>query len=77
VDPYLLDLRRLIKDLLIDNNTLKADIFAVKFFPKTEIIDFSDIKKEIIINQRALNISPIILAEKINNLIKSLLKKKF
>jgi len=50
VDPYLLDLRRFIKDLLINNNSIKADIFITKFFPKTKIIDFSNIKIEIIIN---------------------------
>jgi len=64
------------KDPIIDNNIIKADIFAAKFFPKTKMVDFSNIKIEIIINQKALNISPIILVEKINKLIKSLLNKK-
>jgi len=45
-DPYLLDLRRSIKDPLIDNNTIKADIFTAKFFPKTKTADFSNIKVE-------------------------------
>jgi len=76
VDPYLLNLRKFIKDPLINNNTIKADIFAAKFFPKTKIVDFSNIKIEAIIKQRALNISPIILIEKINKLIRSLLNRK-
>ena len=49
VDPYLLNLRRFIKDPLIDNNTIKADILAAKFFPKTGIADPSDINIEVII----------------------------
>jgi len=48
VDPYLLDLRRSIKDPLVDNNIIKADILIAKFFPKTGIVDLSDIKIEII-----------------------------
>jgi len=49
VDHYLLDLRRSIKDPLIDNNTIKADILIAKFFPKTRVVDLSDIKIEAII----------------------------
>jgi len=64
VDFYLLDLKRSIKDSLIDNNTIKADIFTVKFFPKIGIIDFNDI--ETIIKQRVFNISPIISVKEIN-----------
>jgi len=75
-DPYLLDLRRFIKDPLINNNTTKADIFAAKFFPKTRIADLNNIKIEEITEQRALNISPIIITEKINKLIRSLLNGK-
>jgi len=69
VDPYLLDLRRFIKDPLIDNNTVKVNIFIVKFFLKIKIANFNNI--EIIIEQRVLNISPIILAEKTSKLIKN------
>jgi len=76
VDPYLLDLRRSIKDFLINNNIIKADIFIVKFFPKTRIVNFSNIKIEAIIEQRAFNISSIILIKKINKLIRSFLNKK-
>jgi len=47
---------RSIKDPLIDNNTIKADIFIAKFFPKTGMADFKDIKIKAITNQRALNI---------------------
>jgi len=43
-DPYLLDLRRFTKDPLIDNNIIKADILIAKFFPKTRIVDFSDME---------------------------------
>ena len=39
-------------------------------------MDFSDIKIKTTIKQRVLNISPIILKEEINRLIKSLLNKK-
>jgi len=73
VDFYLLDLKRTIKDLLIDNNIIKVDIFIAKFFPKIKIVNFSNIET---IKQRVLNISFIILIEKINKLIKSLLNKK-
>jgi len=45
---YLLDLKRFIKDPLINNNTIKADIFIAKFFPKTKTVDFSNIKIEAI-----------------------------
>ena len=45
-NPHLLNLRRFIKDSLIDNNIIKADIFAAKFFPKTRTVDFSNIKIE-------------------------------
>jgi len=48
MDPYLLDLRRFTKDLLIGNNTIKADILAAKFFPKTKIVDFNNIAIEAI-----------------------------
>ena len=44
VDPHLLDLRRSIKNFLTDNNTIKIDIFIVKFFPKIKIVDFSNIE---------------------------------
>jgi len=53
-----------------------VDILIAKFFPKTKIVDFSNIKIETIINQRAFNISPIILVEEISKLIKSLLNGK-
>ena len=76
VDPYLLDLRRSTKDPLTDNNTIKVDILATKFFPKTGIADLSNIKTEAITEQRALNISPIITTEEINKLIRSLLNNK-
>jgi len=75
-DLYLLDLRRSIKDPLINNNTIKADIFIVKFFPKTKIADFNNIKVEAVIEQRAFNINPIILIEEISKLIKSFLNSK-
>ena len=48
-DPYLLDLRRSIKDPLIDNNFIKADILAASFFPKTRVVDLSNINIEEII----------------------------
>jgi len=64
VDFYLLDLKKFIKDLLINNNTIKMDIFIVKFFFKTRIVDFNNIKIEIIIKQRVFNISFIILKKK-------------
>ena len=43
MDPYLLDLKRSTGDPLIGDNTIKANIFIAKFFPKTGIIDFSNI----------------------------------
>jgi len=43
MNPYLLDLKRSTRDPLISNNTIKADILVAKFFPETEIIDFSNI----------------------------------
>jgi len=49
VDLYLLDLKKFIKDFLTDNNTIKTNIFIAKFFPKTKIADFSNIKAEVII----------------------------
>jgi len=75
-DPYLLDLRRSTKDPLTDNNIIKADIFAAKFFPKTRIVNFSDIKTEVTMEQRAFNISLIISKEEISKLIRSLLNSK-
>jgi len=48
MDPYLLDLRRFTKDPLIGDNTIKTDILAAKFFPKTRIIDFSNMAIEAI-----------------------------
>ena len=48
MDFYLLDLRRFTKDSLIGNNIIKANIFIVKFFPKTKIVDFSNIAIEAI-----------------------------
>jgi len=53
-----------------------VDILAAKFFPKTRIADLSNIKIEAIIEQRALNISPIIIIKEINKLIRSLLNSK-
>jgi len=53
-----------------------VDICAVKFFLKIRIINFSNIEIEVIIEQKALNISPIILKEKINKLIRSFLNSK-
>jgi len=76
VDPYLLGLRRFIKDPLINNNTIKTYIFIAKFFPKIKTVDFSNIIIEVIIEQRVFNISPIILIVKINKLIRSLLNGK-
>ena len=43
MDFYLLDLKRSIKDLLIGDNIIKANIFTAKFFSKTKIINFSNI----------------------------------
>jgi len=48
MDPYLLDLKGSIRDPLINNNIIKADIFTVKFFPKTRIVDFSNMAIEVI-----------------------------
>jgi len=73
-DPYLLDLRRSTKDPLIDNNIIKANILAAKFFSKTRIADLSDM--ETIREQNVLNISPTILTEEISKLIRSLLNRK-
>ena len=70
------DLRRSIKDPLIDNNTIKADILITKFFLQTSIVDFSDIKIKATIKQKIFNISPIISIKEINRLIKSLLNGK-
>ena len=75
-DPHLPDLRRSIRDPLIDNNATKANIFAAKFFPKTGIADFSNIVLEATTEQKALDISPTILVKEINKLIKSLLNGK-
>ena len=74
VDPYLLDPRRSIKDPLTDNNTIKVNIFIAKFFLKTKIVDFSNIKTTM--EQRVFNISPIISVEKIGKLIKKILNRK-
>ena len=49
VDFYLLDLRRSIEDPLIDNNIIKTKILIVSFFPKTRVVDFSDINIEAIV----------------------------
>ena len=76
MDPHLLDLRRSTKDPLIGDNTIKADIFTAKFFPKTKIINFNNIAIKIIKNQKVLNISFSISTEKISKLIKSLLNGK-
>ena len=76
MDLQLLDFRRSIKNPLTDNNIIKIDIFVIKFFFKTGIVDFSDIKTEATMEQKVFNISPIILKNKINKLIKSLLNKK-
>jgi len=46
MDPYLLDLKRSIRDPLIGDNIIKADILAAKFFPKTKIINLSNIAIE-------------------------------
>jgi len=75
VDPYLLDLKRFIKDPLINNNIIKTDVFIAKFFPKIKIVDFSNIIIKATIKQRVFNISPIILIIKNNKLIRSLLNK--
>jgi len=44
VDLYLLDLKKSTKDSLIDNNTIKINIFTVKFFLKIKIVDFNNIE---------------------------------
>jgi len=78
VDSYLLDLRKFTKDSLIKkNNTIKANIFIVKLFPKTKTVNFNNIIIKATIKQKIFNISLIILIEEINKLIKSLFKKKF
>jgi len=76
MDPYLLDLRRSIRDPLIGNNIIKTNILVAKFFPKTGIINFSNMAIEAIKDQTALNISPSILMEEISKLIRSLLNGK-
>jgi hypothetical protein len=48
-DPYLLNLKRSIKDPLIDNNFIKANILAANFFSKIRAVDFSNINTEVII----------------------------
>jgi len=48
MDPYLLDLRKSIRDPLTGDNTTKADILVAKFFPKTRIADLSNIAIEAI-----------------------------
>jgi len=53
-----------------------VDILTAKFFPKTRIVDLSNIKIKVIMEQRALNISLIITTEEINKLIRSLLNNK-
>ena len=72
VNPYLLDLKRSIKDFLIDNNTIKAEILAASFFPKTKIANLNNLNTEAIVEQKVFNISPIISVKEINKLIKSL-----
>jgi len=67
VDPYLLDLRRFIRDLLKNNNTIKANIFIIKFFLKIGIADFSDIIIEAIIEQRVFNIGLLSQQKKLIN----------
>jgi len=73
---YLLDFGRFIKDFLIGDNTIKIDIFIVKFFPKTGIIKFSNIAIEVIKDQRVFNISLSILIKEVSKLIRSLLNGK-
>ena len=67
MDPYLLDLRRFIRDLLKNNNTIKANIFIIKFFLKIGIADFSDIIIEAIIEQRVFNIGLLSQQKKLIN----------
>jgi len=77
MDPHLLDLRRSTGDLLIGDNTIKADIFATRFFPpKTGIVVLNNIAIEAIIDQRVFNISLSILMEEVSKLIRSLLNGK-
>jgi len=57
MDPYLLDFKKSIKDFLIGDNTIKTNIFIIKFFPKIKTADFSNIVIEAIKDQRVLNIS--------------------
>ena len=75
-NPYLLNLKKSIKDPLIDNNTIKAKILIASFFFKTRIINLNNINIKAIIKQKVFNISPIILVKEINKLIKSLLNGK-
>jgi len=75
-DLYLLDFKRSIKDPLINNNVIKVDIFIAKFFLKTKIVNFNNIKIKVIIEQRVFNINPIILKEEIKKLIRSFLNSK-
>ena len=49
MDLYLLNLKKSIKDPLIGNNSIKANIFIIKFFSKTRIVNFSNITKKAII----------------------------
>jgi len=76
MDPHSLDLRRSIRDPLIGDNIIKVNILVAKIFPKTRIADFNNIAIKAIRDQRVFNISPSILMEKVNKLIKSLLNKK-
>jgi len=48
MDPYLLDLKKSIKDPLLGDNIIKANIFIAKFFPKTKIVNFSNMAIEVI-----------------------------
>jgi len=50
MDPYLLNLKRFIRDLLISNNIIKANIFIAKFFSRTGIVDFNNIAIEAIMD---------------------------
>ncbi len=76
MDFYLPDFRKSIEDPLTDNNTIKMDIFVIKFFPETGVMDFNDIEIKATMKQRVFNISLIILIKEINRLIKSLLNGK-
>jgi len=53
-----------------------VDILAAKYFSKTRVINFNNIKIKIIIKQKAFNISSIILIKEISKLIRSLLNRK-